>query len=401
MPDNIFDVKVGDKLTPQQLMEAAGSGQEKLAEYIATDEQNEEATNVPETQEEQKFFQWPENLKGDYPVRLMFTAYEIEPLKNNPLAEKARKVTEAARESAREIAESESVGEVFTKALDTVGEAATETVKSFAATSGADVTNFVKDVGNLNSYENFAAGGDPVGTVMLPMQRGITYSDGVNYQEAKTNSGAGLIRAMTPDGQSASSESGALTGASQGIAAQMASKAAVVGVSAIAGKLFGSGLLGAGGGLIAGEGLSNSVRETTRITSNPNIRTIFEGVNMRSFAFPFRMIAKSEKESREIKKIIQFFRREVYPEAINVDETIPFAYKFPNIFEILLLDSKSNTPAFKFQKCYLKSIDTVFNQTSTGMYEGKDGNNYFIEVDMTLNFIEFATLDKNKVRQGY
>jgi hypothetical protein len=33
------------------------------------------------------------------------------------------------------------------------------------------------------------------------------------------------------------------------------------------------------------------------------------------------------------------------------------------------------------------------------MYEGKD-RNYFIEVDLTLNFIEFATLDKNRVREG-
>lgn len=403
MPDNIYDVKVGDKLTPQQIREAAGVGAnqgEKVAEYSATDEQNPEATDTPEETNEQKFFQWPENLKGDYPVRLMFTAYEIQPLKDNPLAEKASKYTEGVRKAANEIAESESLAEVFTDTLDALGEGATGVVQDFKNLSPSIVTQFVKDTGSLNSYDNFGVGGDAVGTVMLPMQRGITYRDGVSYQESKTNTGAGLFRALTPDA-GASSESGAITGATKGIAAQMAAKAATVGVLGIAGKVFGAGLLGAGAGLIAGEGLSNAVRESTRVTTNPNIRTIFEGVDMRSFSFPFRMIAKSEKESQEIKKIIQFFRREVYPEAINADESIPFAYKFPNIFEIMLLDSKSKTPAFKFQRCYLKSIDTVFNQTATGMYEGKDGSNYFIEVDMTLNFIEFATLDKNKVREGF
>ena len=112
------------------------------------------------------------------------------------------------------------------------------------------------------------------------------------------------------------------------------------------------------------------------------------------------MIAKSEKESLEIKKIIQFFRREVYPESNNVDGTIPFAYTFPNIFEINILDGKQKNPGFDVQRCYLQSVQTNFNQTSTGMFEGKN-RNYFIEVDMTLNFIEFATLDKNKVREGF
>lgn len=382
-------------------VQGVGANQEEpIAVFNATDEQNPEATDVPEEQSEQKFFRWPENLKGDYPVRLMFTAYKVEPLKDNKLAQKASQYTDEIRKSANQLAEAESVAEVVTETLDAVGNTATEVVQNLKKLSGESVSQFIKDTGNLNSYENFSVDGDPVGTVMLPMQRGITYSDGVNYQQSATNTGAGLIRALTPDGEGASNDAGAITGATKGIAAQMAARAATVGVGAIAGKLFGSGLLGAGGGLFAGDGVSNAVRESTRITTNPNIRTIFEGVNMRSFAFPFRMIAKSEKESQEIKKIIQFFRREVYPEAINVDETIPFAYKFPNIFEIVLLDSKSKTPAFKFQRCYLKSIDTVFNQTSTGMYEGKDGN-YFIEVDMTLNFIEFATLDKKKVREGF
>ena len=68
MADNIYDVKVGDKLTPQQIREAAGVGAnqgEPVAEFNATDEQNPEATDVPEEQSEQKYFPWPEHLKGE------------------------------------------------------------------------------------------------------------------------------------------------------------------------------------------------------------------------------------------------------------------------------------------------------------------------------------------------
>jgi hypothetical protein len=119
---------------------------------------------------------------------------------------------------------------------------------------------------------------------------------------------------------------------------------------------------------------------------------------MRSFTFTFKLIAKSENEAKQIKDIVKFFRREVYPEAINVDG-VPFAYEFPNIFEVKVRDrSGQNNPGFDFQRCYLQNVTTNFNQTAAGsMYAGKD-KDYFIEVDLSLNFTEFATMDKAKVR---
>ena len=67
---------------------------EPVAEFNATDEQNPEATDVPEEQSEQKFFQWPENLKGDYPVRIMFTAYKLEPIQDELIESSKRKIKE-------------------------------------------------------------------------------------------------------------------------------------------------------------------------------------------------------------------------------------------------------------------------------------------------------------------
>ena len=388
MADNIYDVKVGDKLTPQQIREAAGVGAnqgEPVAEFNATDEQNPEATDVPEEQSEQKFFQWPENLKGDYPGRVMFTAYKLEPIQDELIESSKRKIKEMKEKGpftgfgnllSEGTEEAEGTLDALSTAAGNVARAASETITS---------------VGNLNSYENFQ-GGDAVGTVMLPLMRGVQYTDGVNYTQGTTQTGAGIIRALTPDG---ADENGRITEATAGLAAQLTARLAGTAVGGAVG-----GLIGAGIGTILTEGVGNAIKESTRVTLNPNLRTLFEGVNMRSFSFPFRMLAKSEKESLEIKKIIQFFRREVYPESNNVDGTVPFAYTFPNIFEINILDGKQKNPGFDVQRCYLQSVQTNFNQTSTGMFEGKN-RNYFIEVDMTLNFIEFATLDKNKVREGF
>lgn len=387
MPDNIYDVKVGDKLTPEQMREAAGVGAnqgEPVAEYSATDEQNPEATDAPEEQKEQMFFMWPENLKGDYPVRIMFTAYKLEAAQDELIESSKRKIEEI-----REKGPFTGFGELLEEGTEEA-EGTLDAVGIAIGNVGRAVNETVTSIGNLNTYENFQ-GGEAVGTVMLPLMRGVQYTDGVNYTQGTTQTGAGIIRALTPDG---ADENGRITEATAGLASQLAARVAGTAVGGAVG-----GIIGAGAGFMITEGVGNALKESTRVTLNPNLRSIFEGVNMRSFSFPFRMIAKSEKESQEIKKIIQFFRREVYPEANNVDGTVPFAYTFPNIFEINILDGKQKNPGFDIQRCYLQSVQTNFNQTSTGMYEGKD-RNYFIEVDLTLNFIEFATLDKNRVREG-
>lgn len=360
---------------------------EEVASYSATDEQNPEATDVPEEQQEQMFFMWPENLKGDYPVRIMFTAYKLEAVQDELIESSKRKIEEIREKGLGTAAKEAAMGTVIgtTNVLSDIvtrpGEVAENAFEGFNET--------VTSIGNLNTYENFQ-GGEAVGTVMLPLMRGVQYTDGVNYTQGTTQTGAGIIRALTPDG---ADENGRITEATAGLASQLAARVAGAAVGGAVG-----GIIGAGAGTILTEGVGNALKESTRVTLNPNLRSLFEGVNMRSFSFPFRMIAKSEKESQEIRKIIQFFRREVYPESNNVDGTVPFAYTFPNIFEINILDGKQKNPGFDIQRCYLQSVQTNFNQTSTGMYEGKN-RNYFIEVDLTLNFIEFATLDKNRVRE--
>ena len=54
------------------------------------------------------------------------------------------------------------------------------------------------------------------------------------------------------------------------------------------------------------------------VTVNPNTRSLFKNVAIREFAFQFKFIAKSKKEADEVRKIIKFFRTELYPEALTV-----------------------------------------------------------------------------------
>lgn len=373
--------KVGDKVTREDLITAAQGG--KRIASKSTPENKEDATD--KVDQPQVSFKWPESLSTDtHPVTVMFSAYKIDPIAQTEIAQNLSKLSQKVREtfsSPEEKTEMETVSEEKEEGKGLLG-TAWDTAKS------------LKTAGKLNSYENFTKG-DKVGSVHLPLQQGITINDGVSYTAANTNFGAGLIKAATSD------QGDKINGVTNKLISQLAVKGAGTAAAGLAGGLIAGGpgviVAGAAGGDIF-ENISNATKEASRVTSNPNTRTLFEAVEMRTFQFNFKLIAKSENEAKQIKGIVKFFRREVYPEAINVDG-IPFAYEFPNIFDIKVRDrSGQNNPGFDFQRCYLQSVSTNFNQTAAGsMYAGKD-RDYFIEVDVSLSFTEFATMDKAKVR---
>jgi len=280
------------------------------------------------------------------------------------------------------------VGGAFAGLTGTVAAGGKENLEKFGQSIGTVLDKSVR----LTSYENYEAANELVGKVTLPLQRALQYTDRATYNQGATNFGQGVVGAASSLISEASGDIKAGTG---GLLSQVLSRVVGAGAVAALAKPAGMAGLGALAGAIGAEPLANFAKEASRVTLNPNIRTLFEGVPIRAFSFPFRMIAKSEKEAIEIKKIVKFFRGEVYPEAVDAKD-LPFTYKFPNVFDIQIKDKFNKNPAFDIQRCYLNSVTTMFNQTATGMYEGKD-NNYFIEVDMTLEFIEVATMDKSKV----
>lgn len=141
-----------------------------------------------------------------------------------------------------------------------------------------------------------------------------------------------------------------------------------------------------------GQTLGGAVRLNAQASVNPNTRVLFDRVQLRTFAFNFKMIPTSRRESEEIEKIIKHFRTEMYPRLIAGNT----GYEFPNAFRINI--SHKGTEA-KFQKvpdCFLQRVNTTYNAT-TGAFH-KDG--YPSEVDVSLLFQEMAALDKDQVIEG-
>ena len=141
--------------------------------------------------------------------------------------------------------------------------------------------------------------------------------------------------------------------------------------------------------------LGDVVSSATRVAINPNRRTLFRGVRPREFTFQFKMIASSPNEAREIEKIINFFRREMYPASIPL-QGISAGYKYPNPFRIDLKYNGKQVGS-RIMNSYLTNLNTTYNPSSMGFHV--DG--YPSEVDIQMNFLEERAIDRADVERGY
>lgn len=365
-----------------------------IAEEKSTDEQNKQAIDpdVTALEKVRRDLKYPLTISSNYPARIIFKAIEVEGVNigekiGDSFSSLAKKFTNFFS------SEAEAVEGATTSISDGKVEAGTKQRLEELEQAGNDFSQ---------SFDNVSASNLVVGTVTLPLQRDLRFSDNAQYETANL----GVLGGALEQGIQGRNAFAGITQNNQLVqtASAIAASAVAKGVGEAAGAAIGA-TVARGPGAVLGvaalggafEGLSPAVRSATRIATAPNQRTLFQQVNIRSFAFTFKMIANNQREAEEIKSIVQFFRQELYPEKIPLGETgVPLGYKFPNMFEIEIKNRLDQNPAFKIQRCYLRDVQTSFNPTATGMHD--DGS--FVEVDISLAFQEIVALDKAKVRDG-
>lgn len=149
--------------------------------------------------------------------------------------------------------------------------------------------------------------------------------------------------------------------------------------------------------LVIPQEVKSAVGITARVTMNPNVRTMFNGVAVREFNFQFKFIPTSAKEATVVKNIIRFFRQHAYPTTIGGGDNFSLAYNYPNMFKIKLMSDTGNG---KFSRvgtpiklCYLKSISSIYNpQTAVLHHDGSP-----IETDINLTFTEYKALTRQDI----
>ena len=357
-----------------------------IAQETANDDENPTPEQPTQDQTDaNRNFKFPLSIGSEYPARIIFRVIKIEG--EDVLAKLgiSKETVDAAFDF---------LGLTESKADETVDG---ETKKEIIEDSN-------KKQKELVSYQN-NTGGETLGTITLPLQKALNYSDAAQYDTVDL----GVLGAISEDGLQGrnalagmSNADGSLQQAIGGLGAQLLAKNATGLLGAGAGLLTGGGVGGAGVGAILGgaldTGLGGAVGGATRIASAPNARSLFKSVGMRKFSFDFQMVANSPEEQKQIKAIVKMFRQELYPEKIAIGSSgVPLGYKFPNLFEIEVKNKFGQNPGFKIQRCYLENVTTAFNETSRGMYS--DGQ--FIDVSVAVTFVEIVALDKQKVRLGY
>lgn len=148
---------------------------------------------------------------------------------------------------------------------------------------------------------------------------------------------------------------------------------------------------------IPGQTASNVASVTARATMNPNIRTTFNGVRVREFAFTFKFIPCSPEESLAVKSIIKFFRFHSYPEEITSFGQFSVGFEYPNMFKIRLL-SNAGGKQFKnigtpIKLCYCKNVSTNYNPTAPVLHE--DGSPS--DIDLNLQFVEYKAQTRKDI----
>ncbi len=142
-------------------------------------------------------------------------------------------------------------------------------------------------------------------------------------------------------------------------------------------------------------GVAGAISSTTGIALNPNKRAILAGPEIRTFRFSFKMIPDSHEEAEEVKRIVRFFREEMYPES-QKELGVAAAFRYPSIFDIQMKYRNTDVASF-IKPSYLTDVGVVYNQSSMAFHA--DGN--FQETDITLTFTETVALTAQDIVNGY
>jgi hypothetical protein len=212
-----------------------------------------------------------------------------------------------------------------------------------------------------------------IGTVILPIPGGIQDSNSVQWAGQNMNAlEAGManiaLNTIEDGGKGLADSTKSILNAIQTNSE---------GVKTAVGQAFAGAASGTGGQLLT---------RTTGAVINPNLELLFSGPALRTFSFQFKMNAREAAESREIVKIIRFFKQ---GSAAQRSASNLFL-KTPHTFKIQYLhrgpgDDNDNPFMNKIKECALQSV--AVNYTPEGNYATFD-DGAMTSYELTLSFQE-------------
>jgi len=216
-----------------------------------------------------------------------------------------------------------------------------------------------------------------LGSVTLPIPGGISDTNTVGWQDNSMNAfqlaSANVAMKSIQDGFASGAEAlgAAAKTASEGSANQELKDAIAPMFAALA---------------VQGDA-SALISRTQGAVLNPNLELLFNGPELRSFSFTFKMSARSKPEGDAIVKIIRAFKQSMSAQK----STAQLFIKAPNIYKIEYLHKTNKDNVHKrigrIKDCALMSFTT--NYTPEGQYATyQDGTMVSYEIQMQFKELE-------------
>ena len=212
-----------------------------------------------------------------------------------------------------------------------------------------------------------------IGTVILPIPGGIQDTNSVQWAGQNMNAMEAGLAQLALSG---------VTGGADGFFGDLKQQADRIRgnsgeVSTAVATAFAGAASGTGGQLIT---------RTTGAVINPNLELLFSGPALRSFSFQFKLNAREAAESKEIVKIIRFFKQGSAAQRSSSNLFL----KSPHTFKIQYLhrgpgDDNDNPFMNKIKECALQSV--AVNYTPEGNYATFD-DGAMTSYELTLSFQE-------------
>lgn len=126
---------------------------------------------------------------------------------------------------------------------------------------------------------------------------------------------------------------------------------------------------------------------------NQNMELLFNGVNLRSFKFSFKLTPRGPEEAKQVKLIINAFKRAMAPK-LGADQAL--FLKTPDVFNLTYKKGNEKHPFLHtFKQCAL--TDMSVNYTGEGVYatyggDNKDGGGTPVSMVLELGFKELEPI---------
>ena len=221
------------------------------------------------------------------------------------------------------------------------------TAKKYKPNSFAGAEGMVQDADDRNMAS--------VGSVYLPMQPGLAESSNVNW-------GGETLNAL--EAAAANIAGSTIKGAGEGLGP--AFEGLMSGSKDALNTIFGEGGVDSKdvAAYFAGQAVGKNVfTRTTGKIMNPNLELLFSGPNLRTFNYNYQFTPREDREAKEIRSIIKFFKKNMAP--IRKGKLF---LESPNVFKLKYIFKNGGQHPFlnKIKLCALQSFNVQY--TPDGSY---------------------------------